>query len=142
MENKSKIRKMTLSKQGEILLILVKRDGRNADDIADAMGIDKSYLSKLYKMDKLPRKPLEKARTAFPEAELYLTEFGEKRSLVEEPTSVYRAPGNPKSLDTAQLMEEIAASRTEIARLNQELEQQKAVNVNLAEAILNMSKRS
>jgi len=38
-------------------------------------------------------------------------------------------------------MEEIAAIRTEIARLNQELEQQKAVNVNLAEAILNLSKR-
>jgi transcriptional regulator with XRE-family HTH domain len=142
MENKSKIRKMTLSKQGEILLILVKRDGRNADDIAEAMGIDKSYLSKLYKMDRLPRKPLEKARTAFPEAELYLTEFGEKRSLVEEPTSAYRASGSPKNPDTAQLMEEIAAIRTEIARLNQELEQQKAVNVNLAEAILNMSKRS
>jgi len=132
---------MTLSKQGEILLILVKRDGRNADDIASAMGIDKSYLSKLYKMDKLPRKPLEKARTAFPEADLYLTEYGERGNAVEEPTLAYRAPGVPKNLDTAQLMEEIAAIRTEIARLNQELEQQKAVNVNLAEAILNMSKR-
>ena len=133
---------MTLSKQGEILLILVKRDGRNADEIAKSMGIDKSYFSKLYKMDKLPRKSLEKAKAAFPEAELYLTEFGEKRNFVEEPTSAYRVSGSPKNPDTAQLMEEIAAIRTEIARLNQELEQQKAVNVNLAEAILNMSKRS
>ncbi len=142
MENKSKKGKMTLSKQGEILLILVKRDGRNAEEIAEAMGIDKSYLSKLYKMDRLPRKPLEKARAAFPEAEIYLTEFGEKKNAVEEPASVYRTVRDPKNADTAQLMEEIAAIRTEIARLNQELEQQKAVNVNLAEAILNMSKRS
>ena len=141
MDNKFKKRKMTLSKQGEILLILVKRDGRNAEEIAESMGIDKSYLPKLYKMDRLPRKPLERARMAFPDAEIYLTEFGEKRSVVEEPASVYRTTGGPQNADTTQLMEEIAAIRTEIARLNQELEQQKAVNVNLAEAILNLSKR-
>ena len=42
-------------------MLLVKRDSRNTEEIAKAMGIDKSYLPKLYKLDKLPPKPLRKA---------------------------------------------------------------------------------
>lgn len=47
--------------QGEILKILVERDARSAEEVADAMGFHRTYLSKLYKLDKLPAKALRKA---------------------------------------------------------------------------------
>ncbi len=133
---------MNLQKQGEILLILVKRDGRSAEEIADAMGVDKSYLPKLYKMDILPRKPLERAKVTFPDAEKIFAEAGEKMSRVEEPSSTYRTVAKPSGDAPEHLQEENAVLREEIARLTKMLEQEKETNKTLAEAILNMSKRT
>ncbi|MBX2891537.1 MAG: hypothetical protein KF734_11450 [Saprospiraceae bacterium] len=126
--------------QGEVLLILVKRDGRPAEQIAEAMDVDKSYLPKLYKMERLPRKPFERAKAIFPEAEKYFAESAEKMSRVEEPPSIYRTSIEPPA-DMERLLAENAALREEIAHLSKMLEQEKETNKTLAEAILNMSKR-
>jgi len=131
---------MNLQKQGEILLILVKRDGRSAEEIAEAMEIDKSYLPRLYKMDVLPRKPLERAKAVFADAEKFFAEGGEKMSRVEEPNSTYRTTS--PAVSPEYLLEENAALREEIARLTKMLEQEKETNKALAEAILNLSKRT
>ncbi len=133
---------MTLTKQGEILLILVKRDGRSAEEIADLLGIDKSYLPKLYKMDRLPRKPLHKVIDVFPGMEPYFTETGRTYSGVSEPQSPYRtSETGPRQEEIAQLIRENAAIRAELDRLNQDFEQQKLISANLAEAIANLTKR-
>lgn len=133
---------MNLQKQGEILLILVKRDGRSAEEIAEAMEIDKSYLPRLYKMDVLPRKPLERAKAVFADAEKLFAEAGEKISRVEEPISTYRTAAPPTAGSPEYLQEENTALREEIARLTKMLEQEKETNKALAEAILNLSKRT
>jgi hypothetical protein len=133
---------MNLQKQGEILLILVKRDGRSAEEIAEVMGVDKSYLPRLYKMDILPRKPLERAKAIFPDAEKIFAEAGEKMFRVEEPSSTYRTIARLPGDAPEHLQEENAALRDEIARLTKMLEQEKETNKALAEAILNLSKRT
>lgn len=66
--------------QGERLLLLVKRDGRSTLEIASAMGVDKSYLPKLYKMDKLPKKSMVRACQVFDVPESYFTHTGETLS--------------------------------------------------------------
>jgi hypothetical protein len=133
---------MAALNQGEKLLLLVRRDPRSTEEIAAGMGIDKSYLPKLYKMENLPRKSLQKAIAFFQVAENYFTEGGENEDVLAEPSSTYRTSSLAASDDLARLSEENAALREEVARLNKLLEHEKAVNANLAEAIVNMSKRS
>lgn len=128
---------MATIRQGEKLMILVKRDQRSTEEIAKAMEVDKSYLPRLYKMDKLPRKPLRKAAAVFHIPESYFTENEENPDIASEPDAEYR----PVS-EAARLREEIAAMREEITRLTKMLEQEKTINANLAEALANLSKRS
>ena len=123
--------------QGEILLILVKRDGRPAEAIADAMGVDKSYLPKLYKLEKLPPKPLRKAMAVFQVAENYFLETGEAPSSVAEPGRAYKNAGT----EMERLQAENENLRNEIARLTRMLDQEKALSADLAEALKNLSKR-
>ena len=125
---------MTPIKEGEKLMLLVKRDNRTTEEIADALGLDKSYLPKLYKMDKLPRKPLQKAMAVFEVAASYFTENAENASSVAERGAVY---GDSEK----QLQAENAALREEIGRLTKMLEQEKGINAHLAEALVNLSKR-
>lgn len=143
MEKISKYRNMMSILQGEKLLLLVRRDRRSAEEIAQAMDIDKSYLPKLYKMEVLPPKPLKKAMEVFHVSESYFAENVEIPNTVAEPPSDYRrgaAPGSTE--DLARLQEENEALRTEITRLRQMLEKERNVSANLSEALLNMSKRS
>jgi hypothetical protein len=126
-------------KQGEILLVLVKRDGRAAEEIANDMGVDKSYLPKLYKKDKLPRKPFERAKAVFADAEKYFAEKGEKWTVVEEPQAVYRTAS---AVNAAGLEKENADLQEQVARLKQELEKLSARNDQLTETVFNLSKRS
>lgn len=128
--------------QGEILLILVKRDGRPAEEIAEALGVDKSYLPKLYKMDKLTRKPLVRAREIFADAEQYFAEKGEKPATVEEPRAEYRTAAATNAAEIERLQRENAGLHTEIAQLRQELERLNEKNDKLTEAVVNLSKRS
>jgi len=128
---------METIRQGEKLMILVKRDARSTEEIAKAMEIDKSYLPRLYKMDKIPIKPLRKAAAVFHVPESYFTESEENPDIAAEPGAEYRAVP-----ETTRLREEIAALREEIARLTKMLEQEKAISANLAEALANLSKRS
>ncbi len=124
-------------RQGEKLLLLVKRDTRSTGEIADAMGVDKSYLPRLYRKDVLPAKPLRKAMAVFQVPESYFTEQMDDTGMVSEPDTPYRAGAN----DLKRLEAENAALREEIARLTKMVEQEKEVNAKLAEAIVNMSKR-
>lgn len=127
-------------KQGEKLLILVRRDPRSSEEIAEALSVDKSYLPRLYKLEKLPPKPLRKAQEVFGVPLTYFVGEPEGLSIVSEPTEKY----NPTMLaegDLARLQVEIAGLREEIARLSRMLEQEKSINKDLSEAILNMSKR-
>lgn len=115
-------------------MLLVKRDSRTTEEIADALGLDKSYLPKLYKMDKLPRKPLQKAIAVFHVPAAYFINDSENNVSVAEGEAVYGAA--EKRLQT-----ENNALKQEIARLTKMLEQEKSVNAHLAEALVNLSKR-
>ncbi|MBV6439429.1 MAG: hypothetical protein DYG98_17205 [Haliscomenobacteraceae bacterium CHB4] len=132
---------MALLKEGEILLILFKRDKRSATKIAEAMGIDKSYLPKLYKMDKLPHKRLEVAKAVFADAEKLFTALREKVDVVEEPRPKYNTPDAAGLMEITQLKEQFAAMRDEITQLKNELEQQKNLSANLAQTLANITKR-
>lgn len=118
-------------------MLLVKRDERNTDEIAKAMGIDKSYLPKLYKLEKLPPKPLRKAMAVFQVAENYFLETGEAPSSVAEPGRAYKNAGT----EMERLQAENENLRNEIARLTRMLDQEKALSADLAEALKNLSKR-
>ncbi|MFN0176191.1 MAG: hypothetical protein ACKVU0_16210 [Saprospiraceae bacterium] len=124
-------------KQGEKLLLLVRRDQRSSEEIAEAMSVDKSYLPRLYKLDKLPPKPLQKAQEVFGVSREYF--IGEEL-LLNEPAERYQTISLSEG-DMARLQAEIAWLREEIARLAKLLEQEKGINKDLSEAILNMSKR-
>jgi len=124
-------------KQGEKLLILVRRDQRSSEEIAEAMRVDKSYLPRLYKLEKLPPKPLQKAQEVFGVSREYF--IGEEPTF-NEPAERYQAV-NLSEGDLARLQAENASLREEINRLNKMIEQEKGINKDLSEAILNMSKR-
>lgn len=128
-------------KQGEKLLLLARRDQRSSEEIAEAMGIDKSYLPRLYKMDILPPKPLKKAQEVFGVPIDYFLSEAESPSLLNEAAVRYRGEGLLEG-ELERLRTEIGALREEITRLNKMLEQEKSINTALSEAILNMSKRS
>lgn len=121
-------------KEGEKLMLLVKRDPRSTEEIAAALGLDKSYLPKLYKMDKLPRKPLQKATAVFQVSATYFTENEEPLSTVAEEEMTYGATEK-------RLQAENDALKQELARLTKMLEQEKKVSAHLAEALMNLSKR-
>ena len=128
---------MTPIRQGEKLLLLVKRDSRSTEEIAKAMGVDKSYLPRLYQKEKLPSKPLRSAMAVFRVPESYFTENAGTDDMVSEPDAVYRTAAS----ETARLREEIAGLREEIARLAKMLEQEKKISADLAVALRNLSKR-
>lgn len=125
-------------KQGEKLMLLVKRDPRSNDEIAQALGLDKSYLPKLYKLDRLPPKPLRRAVEVFKVEENYFLEEEEPRT-VAEPAAVYRSAAPPSPAQWEQVQAEMASLRTEISRLERLLEHEKSINANLAEALKNLS---
>lgn len=127
-------------KQGEKLLLLVRRDQRSSEEIAEAMGVDKSYLPRLYKLDKLPRKPLQKAQEVFGVTLAYFVGPGEDLTLVSEPNGGYRV-SNFSDADFARMQADITALRDEVSKLTKMLDQEKSINKDLSEAILNMSKR-
>lgn len=131
---------MSVIKQGEKLLLLVKRDSRNTGEIAIAMNIDKSYLPRLYKMDILPPKPLKKAVEVFGVPAAYFLEKDVDPIGVAEPDSTYRSTAADKAA-LAAMRAENATLRDETSRLTKMLEQEKAINANLAEALKNLSKR-
>lgn len=117
--------------------MLVRRDERNAEEIADAMGIDKSYLPKLYKSDKLPPKPLKKALEIFHLSENYFDSNADFR-IVEEAGPEYRS-----AQDTIKKLEyELEQLKSELTVAKEEIAQQKSINADLVEAILNLSKRN
>ncbi len=127
-------------KQGEKLLILVRRDERSSEKIAEAMSVDKSYLPRLYKLEKLPPKPLRKAQEVFGVSLAYFVGEPESLSIVSESAEKY-TPAMQAQGDFARLQVEIAGLREEIARLSRMLEQERSINKDLSQAILNMSKR-
>lgn len=129
-------------KQGERLMLLVKRDPRSNEEVAEAMGVDKSYLPKLYKLDKLPKKPLQRAQEVYGVTEAYFTgEEDAKKHQLSEPAATYRSAAGADMHDWAQAQQEISALREEVARLERMLEQEKSINANLAEALKNLSQR-
>jgi len=127
-------------KQGEKLLLLARRDHRSSEEIAEAMGIDKSYLPRLYKLEILPPKPLQKAQEVFGVPKEYFLSDSDNRFLLNEDASAYLATERLEG-ELARLQTEILTLREETARLNKMLEQEKGINKDLSEAILNMSKR-
>jgi len=127
-------------KQGEKLLLLARRDHRSSEEIAEAMGIDKSYLPRLYKLEILPPKPLQKAQEVFGVPKEYFLDDLDNKSLLNEDAGAYRANEQLEG-ELARLQREMGALREEIARLNKMLDQEKSLSKDLSEAILNMSKR-
>lgn len=115
-------------------MLLVKRDSRNTEEIAMAMNIDKSYLPRLYKMDILPPKPLKKALEVFEVTATYFLEKSAAPDVLGEPNSPYLTTLTALRAENADLHEEIR-------RLGKMLEQERATNANLAEALKNLSKR-
>ena len=118
-------------------MLLVKRDERDTESIATAMDIDKSYLPKLYRMDKLPAKPLRKALEVFGVTTEYFIGDGTMETF-QEPSAVYRTA---KENSIARLQEEVTMLREEIASLQEDLKQERLLSANLGEALKNLSKK-
>ncbi len=131
---------MNITRQGEKLWLLVKRDSRTNDEIAAGMGIDKSYLPKLYKMENLPAKPLKKALEVFKVPASYFLKATDIPVEVAEPTGLY-APAAEENAKLGGLQAENATLREEVRRLHTMLAQERSTNANLAEALKNLSKR-
>ncbi|MBL7780853.1 MAG: hypothetical protein JNM22_06510 [Saprospiraceae bacterium] len=85
-------------------------------------------------MEKLPRKPLQKAMAVFQVTAGYFTENAETPTAVSEKTAAY-------GLSEQRLQVENESLKQEVARLTHMLEQEKKVNAHLAEALVNLSKR-
>lgn len=115
---------MALIKQGEKLMLLVKRDPRNTEEIAEAMEIDKSYLPRLYKMDILPPKPLRKAAAVFQVPESYFREAVEIPDTLAEPQRPYQNAGD----ELERLRAENDSPGAEIVRLPQTLDKEKSLS--------------
>ncbi len=118
-------------------MLLVKRDSRSNEEIAIALNIDKSYLPRLYKMDVLPAKPLKKALEVFGVSAAYFLEGNPEAMVVHEPDIPYVNV----AMENALLKAENATLREELRLLTNMLEQQRAINADLAEALKNLSKR-
>ena len=131
---------MSLIKQGEKLMLLVKRDSRSTEEIAEAMEIDKSYLPRLYKMDILPPKPLKKAAAVFQVPESYFLETVEMPDTLAEPQRPYAQ--SAVDVEIIRLRAENDQLRAEIDRLTRTLEKEKSLSADLAEALKNLSKRT
>ena len=127
---------MEAIKQGEKLMLLVRRDPRSTEQLAELMGIDKSYFPKLYKMDKLPRKPLQRAMEVLGVPVGYFEGENSDTNLVSEPVMGYR-----NQLEIEKLGTENEALRLEINRLEDLLERERAISANLAEALKNLSSK-
>ncbi|MEZ5044060.1 MAG: hypothetical protein R2828_29465 [Saprospiraceae bacterium] len=54
-----------MASQGETLLLLVRRSGKEAKQVAEEMGYNPIYLSRLFKKEKLPASAKEKAIEVF-----------------------------------------------------------------------------
>ncbi len=123
-------------------MLLVKRDPRNNEEVAEAMGVDKSYLPKLYKMERLPRKPLQRAQEVYGVSEAYfIGEEALSANIVAEPAAIYRSNARPGSSEWTRAQDEISALREEITKLERMIEQEKSTNALLAEALRNLSQR-
>ena len=96
-----------MQKQGEILLILVRRSGMEGKDVAIKLDIDPAYLSRLYKKETLPRSIIDKAAKLFGVDSVY---FSQTADLVSEPLEKYEAE----------------SMRAEIERLKKENQELKA----------------
>lgn len=127
--------------EGETLLILVKRDGRSAEEIAKDMGIDKSYLPRLYKMDKLTGKPRERARVVFKDAKKYFPESADELSLVKEQQAVYHTTAASNAAELERIQKEMADLQEVVAKLQRAWENLNERNDKLTETVYNLSKR-
>jgi transcriptional regulator with XRE-family HTH domain len=126
-------------KQGEKLMLLIKRDPRSNEKIAEAMGVDKSYLPKLYKMERLPRKPLQRAQQVYGVTKAYFTgEESDAGTVVAESRGTY-TPAQIGGSEWVRMQEEISTLREEVAKLERMLAQEKSINENLAIALKNLS---
>ena len=82
--------------QGEALLILVRRSGREGKDVAKDLDIAPESLSRMYKKQSLTKKTIRKAVATFGVEEGYFYEEPNSRSgrdagdIVGEPTPSYR----------------------------------------------------
>lgn len=113
--------------QGQKLMLLVK-DSQNLDeDIARAMGYGRTYLPKLYKMDILPKKVIQRAVVYFKVDDSYFNEGGSV-DMVQEPNASYLAPSDRE----AQLKKENEILKEELETMRQRLVEQKRISEDLA----------
>jgi len=120
-------------------MLLVKRDPRSNEEVAEAMHVDKSYLPKLYKMERLPRKPLQRAQEVYGVSKAYFTgEDSDSGGMVAESRGTY-SPSRSVDSEWARMQAEISTLREEISKLERMLEQEKSINENLAIALKNLS---
>lgn len=116
-----------MQKQGEILMILVRRSDVEAQDIAAEMDIDPSYLSRLYHKSVLPKSIIAKACSFFGVTPDY---FNETIDISAE---------NPRS-KKVYTESDIAKMESTIEELRMDLQREKKMTSELSEALSNITK--
>lgn len=124
---------MTISNQGEKLLLLVKRDSRSVDEISTAMGITSTYLPKLYKKQILSRGVILAAAQTFNVSESY---FGNSPDILQETSPDYRTPTEAELVEKDRLAAEVSKQKALIEKLIEEGRKKDALNQELTEALL------
>lgn len=106
--------------QGQKLMLLVRDSSESVEDIAKEMGYGRTYLPKLYKMEKMPEKAIQRAVLYFGVPESYF-DSDPALDVVNEPDAPYKPP----SEQLAKREREIEVLKEELEMMRQRLVEQK-----------------
>lgn len=122
-----------MQKNGEILLVLVRRSGLEGREVAAKLGIDPATLSRLYKKDHLSKSIIDSASELFGvDKSIFETGLGyeipDLKAEFGEPNEEYKA-----------LQEEVDRLHDEVRRLSAEVAREKGINEDLRKLLLKIS---
>lgn len=120
--------------QGEILMLLVRRSGKEGAEVANAMGINQSYLSRLYKSKKLTNKVKASACRVLG-VDIPIFETGLGYDVLDKITEVRESSEQYESLK-----KEVEALRAEVKRLAEENERERGLSEDLRKLLLKLTK--
>lgn len=113
--------------EGEILMLLVKRSGKEGKDVAKQMGINQSYLSKIFNLQSLTPK-IKRAASQVLGVDEAVFEQGVGYVLpeaatqqVSEPRGKYEKGSGLSAAEVARLMEEHSKERARLLAIIEKL---------------------
>lgn len=130
------IEKMERLTQGQKLMLLVKSRSESDEEVAAGLGYGRTYLPKLYKMQRLPPKTLQRVVLYFQVPETFFTD-DEQPKEANEPS----VPYTPASDRVAALEKENQLLRDELEEMRRRLVDEKLISDDLSEKLRQVTKR-